>query len=613
MKENTVVAFQNPSDFQKDPLTEVLQAGARELLAQAVEAEVSVFLGSHAALVDAAGRRRVVRNGYLPERFIQTGIGPVSVRQPRVRDRGDGAIRFTSAILPRYLRRAKSLEDLLPWLYLKGISTGDFGEALAALLGSSAPGLSASTITRLKEVWGVEAERWQRRDLTAKRYVYFWVDGIYFSARMEEEKQCILVIVGATDKGQKELIAIADGYRESEQSWLEVLLDLKRRGLEMGPQLALGDGALGFWEGAPPSLPRRPRATLLGSQDGQRLEQAAQGSAKESQGAPARHLDGRNQEGCRERLRLLPGSLRAEVRQGRGLPGQGPRRPADVLRLPRRALEACTHDQPHREHVRHGSSAHLPDQGLPVAQDGDGHGLQTMPVRSEKMEKTRWIEPSRRDHSRRQIRRWRTPGSRRRMISPYTTFDNSSSYETIRRWSLKFGQAYARKLRQSRPRPDDRWHLDEVFSSINGKRMYLWRAVDSEGEVLDILVQSRRNKKAALKLMRKLLKKQGYAPNKVVTDKLPSYGAALRDLNMTGKHVTGGRSNNRAENSHLPVRQRERRMQGFKSSGSAQRFLSTHAAIYNTFNVQRHLITRKTMRQFRGDAMNTWRTVTAAA
>ena len=153
------------------------------MLAQAVEAEVSVFLGSHAALVDAAGRRRVVRNGYLPERFIQTGIGPVSVRQPRVRDRGDGAIRFTSAILPRYLRRAKSLEDLLPWLYLKGISTGDFGEALAALLGSSAPGLSASTITRLKEVWGVEAERWQRRDLTAKRYVYFWVDGIYFSAR----------------------------------------------------------------------------------------------------------------------------------------------------------------------------------------------------------------------------------------------------------------------------------------------------------------------------------------------------------------------------------------------------------------------------------------------
>ena len=244
MKENTVVAAK-PIDFQKDPLTEVLQAGARELLAQAVEAEVSVFLGSHAALVDAAGRRRVVRNGYLPERFIQTGIGPVSVRQPR--DAGPGGRRHPLHVGDPAALSAPRQEPGR-WLYLKGISTGDFGEALAALLGSSAPGLSASTITRLKEVWGVEAERWQRRDLTAKRYVYFWVDGIYFSARMEEEKQCILVIVGATDKGQKELIAIADGYRESEQSWLEVLLDLKRRGLEMGPQLALGDGALGFWK-----------------------------------------------------------------------------------------------------------------------------------------------------------------------------------------------------------------------------------------------------------------------------------------------------------------------------------------------------------------------------
>ena len=252
MRKDTVVQLRQPGTFSEDPLTEVLRLGARRLLARAVEMEVTTFVEMHADLTDGAGRRRIVRHGYLPEREIQTGIGPVAVRCPRVRDRGGGEmgprIRFTSSILPPYLRRAKSIEELLPWLYLKGISTGDFGEALAALLGSSAPGLSASTITRLKEVWGVEAERWQRRDLTAKRYVYFWVDGIYFSARMEEEKQCILVIVGATDKGQKELIAIADGYRESEQSWLEVLLDLKRRGLEMGPQLALGDGALGFWK-----------------------------------------------------------------------------------------------------------------------------------------------------------------------------------------------------------------------------------------------------------------------------------------------------------------------------------------------------------------------------
>jgi len=188
-----------------------------------------------------------------------------------------------------------------------------------------------------------------------------------------------------------------------------------------------------------------------------------------------------------------------------------------------------------------------------------------------------------------------------------------ASYETVRRWALKFGQSYAHKLRRTRPRPNDRWHLDEVFVSINGKRMYLWRAVDSEGEVLEILVQSRRNKKSALKLMRKLLKKQGFVPDAIVTDKLPSYGAALRDLGLSKRHDFGGRKNNRAENSHLPVRQRERRMQRFKSAKSAQRFLSTHAAIYNTFNLQRHLISRKTLRQFRNEAMSVWHAVTVAA
>jgi putative transposase len=186
------------------------------------------------------------------------------------------------------------------------------------------------------------------------------------------------------------------------------------------------------------------------------------------------------------------------------------------------------------------------------------------------------------------------------------------SYESVRRWSVKFGLDYARKLRRSRPRPDARWHLDEVFVSINGKRMYLWRAVDSEGEVLDILVQSRRNKKAALKLMRKLLKKQGFVPDAFVTDKLPSYGAALSDLGLSKRHDFGGRKNNRAENSHLPVRQRERRMQRFKSPKSAQRFLSTHAAIYNTFYTQRHLISRRSLRQFRAEAMEQWRAVVAA-
>ena len=186
------------------------------------------------------------------------------------------------------------------------------------------------------------------------------------------------------------------------------------------------------------------------------------------------------------------------------------------------------------------------------------------------------------------------------------------SYESVRRWSVKFGLGYARRLRKTRPRPDARWHLDEMFVSINGRQMYLWRAVDCEGEVLDILVQRRRNKKAALKLMRKLLKKQGFVPDAFITDKLPSYGAALNDLGLSKRHDFGGRKNNRAENSHLPVRQRERRMQRFKSPGSAQRFLSIHAAIYNSFYTQRHLISRRTLRELRTAAMEEWRLVVAA-
>ncbi|WP_316980344.1 IS6 family transposase [Shumkonia mesophila] len=187
------------------------------------------------------------------------------------------------------------------------------------------------------------------------------------------------------------------------------------------------------------------------------------------------------------------------------------------------------------------------------------------------------------------------------------------SYESVRCWVLKFGTAYAGTIRSRRPRPDCRWHLDEVFVSIQGKKMYLWRAVDSEGEVLDILVQARRNKKAALKLIRKLLKKQGFAPSTVVTDKLRSYGAAFRDLGLTAHHETGPYENNRAENSHQPVRRRERKMQGFKSPGSAQRFLSIHSIIYNLFNTQRHLISRKTNRQFRDEAVSEWRRAAAAA
>ena len=250
MTETNVFQLCQPGTFA-DPLTEVLRTGARALLSQAVEAEVAALLDCHADKVTDEGRQRVVRHGHLPEREIMTGVGPVAVRCPRVRDRAsEGAepIRFSSAILPPYARRSRSLEVLIPILYLKGISTGAFEEALAALLGKDAAGLSASTIGRLKDAWSEEHVRWSRRDLSAKRYVYFWADGIHVQARLEDDAQCLLVIIGATPEGKKELVGLVDGMRESAQSWRELLLDLKRRGLAVAPELAVADGALGFWQ-----------------------------------------------------------------------------------------------------------------------------------------------------------------------------------------------------------------------------------------------------------------------------------------------------------------------------------------------------------------------------
>lgn len=232
-----------------DALTDVLREGARRMLREAVEAEVQEFLTRHAPLRDRNHRQRVVRNGYLPERTIQTGLGNVALTAPRVRDR-EGAIRFSSQILPPYLRRTKSLAELLPWLYLRGISTGDFSSVLTSLLGQEAPGLSAATIQRLKESWKADHRQWATRDLS-NTYVYLWADGIHFNVRMDEAHHCVLVVIGATADGKKELLAIQDGYRESEQSWKELLLDLKHRGLSVDPKLAVGDGALGFWKALP--------------------------------------------------------------------------------------------------------------------------------------------------------------------------------------------------------------------------------------------------------------------------------------------------------------------------------------------------------------------------
>jgi len=250
MTDTNVFKLSQPGMFT-DLLTEVLRGGARALLTQAVEAEVADFLHRHSDLKTNAGRRRVVRHGHLPEREIMTGIGPVGVRQPRIRDReaAEGErIRYSPSILPPYARRSRSLEVLIPILYLKGISTGNFEEALAALVGKDAPGLSASTIARLKDAWTEEHARWQKRDLSAKRYVYFWADGIHLEARLEEQAQCILVIIGATPEGKKELVGFTDGMRESSVSWRDLLLDLKRRGLTTASEIAVADGALGFWK-----------------------------------------------------------------------------------------------------------------------------------------------------------------------------------------------------------------------------------------------------------------------------------------------------------------------------------------------------------------------------
>ena len=251
MAKDNVIDLKKPESFVDDPITDILRQGARRLLTAALEAEIETFLNQYKDIRDDKGCQRVVRNGYLPEREIQTGIGQVPVKVPRIRDRQPdpqkGRIKFTSAILPPYLRRTKSIETLLPWLYLKGVSTGDFTDALAALLGKDAPGLSAATISRLKTVWQDEYKQWQQRDLSNKRYVYFWADGIYCNVRMNN-RQCLLVIIGATDDGHKELVALEGGFRESELSWLEVLVDLKRRGLQTPPELAVGDGSLGFWK-----------------------------------------------------------------------------------------------------------------------------------------------------------------------------------------------------------------------------------------------------------------------------------------------------------------------------------------------------------------------------
>jgi putative transposase len=245
MTNSNVITLNKPE--QNDPLQELLKEGARKMLASAIEVEVAAFIQQHSPLITEDGKAAVVRNGYLPKRPIQTGLGDLEVQVPKVRDRSGTGIKFNSGLVPPYLKRTKTIEEFLPWLYLRGISTGDFSETLKHLLGPDAPGLSAATISRLKQDWEADYKDWDKRDLTKKRYVYVWADGIYSNVRMDD-RLCLLVIIGSDEHGRKELLALSDGYRESAASWEEVLTDLAQRGLKLPPKLAVGDGALGFWK-----------------------------------------------------------------------------------------------------------------------------------------------------------------------------------------------------------------------------------------------------------------------------------------------------------------------------------------------------------------------------
>jgi putative transposase len=305
----------------RELLDQLVRRGAQHMLQQAIEAEVQEFLDQHQERRDEYGKRLVVRNGHKPSRKIVTGAGALEVQQPRVRDNSpatDQRVQFSSAILPPYLRRSKVIEEFIPWLYLKGISTGDFSEALQTLLGEQAKGLSPNVIVRLKEQWTTEYEEWKRRDLTGKQYAYLWADGIYVNIRLEDtenKRQCLLVVMGATAEGHKELVAVMDGYRESEQSWSELLLDLQHRGLTLAPELATGDGALGFWAALRKLYPETREQRCWVQKTANVLNKMPRSVQPRGQGRPSGDLDGRNARGGEQGIRHVPRQVPGQIRR----------------------------------------------------------------------------------------------------------------------------------------------------------------------------------------------------------------------------------------------------------------------------------------------------------
>ena len=345
MNEDSAGWLGTPGSIQ-DSLTELLRQGARGLIEKAVEAELQGLLDQDENVTDLGGRQAVVRNGHLPEREILTGLGPVPVRIPKVRDRSGSGIKFNSALVPPYVRKARRVEAALPWLYLRGISTGDMREALSVLLGEEAQGLSPAVVSRLKAEWAEAYAAWNRRDLAGEHYVYVWADGIYSTLRGEDDRLCLLVLIGVNEHGEKRLLALSDGYRESKASWLSLLQDLQARGLNAPPALGIGDGALGFWAALDETWPQtrgqrcwvHKTANVLNE-----LPKSIQGKAK---AGLHENLDGGNQSPSGTGIGPVYPGFRRQVPQGRGKTAQGSRGPAGLLRLSGRALDSHSNHQP---------------------------------------------------------------------------------------------------------------------------------------------------------------------------------------------------------------------------------------------------------------------------
>jgi putative transposase len=376
-RDSTVIPFRQPEAID-DPLTEVAREGARRMLAQVLIAEADAFVAQWKDLKLPDGRDRVVRHGHGPQRAIQTGVGPIEVRRAKVRDRGDvGAaekIRFTSSILPKWARRTKSLDALLPILYLRGVSTGDFQEALSALLGKDAPNLSPAVVARLTAEWQADYDAWLKRNLSPRRYVYVWADGVYLQARMEESAECMLVLIGATPEGKKELVGFQTGVRESAQSWRELLIDIKRRGLEIAPDLAVGDGALGFWKAIEEVFPGTKHQRCWVHKTANVLNKVAllvqvnmKADLREIYGAPTRAA-------AEAAIDVFADKYGAKYEKAVTCLTKD--RSACLLRLPGRALGPSTHVKPNRERVRYSPSSDGADEGILVGDDRQVDGVQ---------------------------------------------------------------------------------------------------------------------------------------------------------------------------------------------------------------------------------------------